>query len=232
MLSKFDDTLLNIWRLFNCKTHSNCIPSNVQDIVRISRFGQQPSTMVFEYLQMLKWPIEPPKEDVALGISWLELYFNFQIVTQFTIPVNVSATVGSEKLVWMDEQQVFAVDNFPYHRYVQSFRMCVEHLQKLSKQRLWSLVSRQKTRSLHVLGCQGFRNGLVSRPQMPYQRETVLALRTYMLAIPNRTEFLDHPTRPQLPPLILKPEKIDDLSETEFLKQLQKAVLSAKRKHV
>ena len=57
--------------------------------------------MVFEYLQMLKWPIEPPKEDVALGISWLELYFNFQIVTQFTIPVNVSATVGSEKLVWM-----------------------------------------------------------------------------------------------------------------------------------
>ena len=190
------------------------LPSNA----RISRFGYQPSMMVFEYLQMLKWPTELPNEDVPLGISWLELYFNFQVVTGATIPVNVSATAGSEKLVWMDEQQVFTVDNFPYHRYVQSFRFCVEHLQKYSRG-LWPEDSRRKTKSLHVLGCLGFRNGLVGRPQLPYQRETVLALNFWITQ------------QGRIPSLIQKPDSSDQLSETES-KQLYKSVLAAKRKQV
>ena len=204
-------------------------PDNMQDIVRASRFGQLPSKLVLEYLQMLKWPMAQPKDEVPLGISWLELYYNFQLVTGISIPVNVSETVGTEKLVWMDEQQIFTTDNFPYHRYVQYFRLCVEHLQKYSKGRLWPMVSRRKTKSLHVLGCQGFRNGFIQRPQLPYQEETVLGLRTYMLAIPNRTEFIDHPVRPRLPPLLQRMEPGEQMTADE-VKQLQKNLLKIKRK--
>ena len=204
-------------------------PVNVQDIVQISRFGQQPSQLVFQYLKMLKWPTEPPKEDVPLGISWLELYFNFQMVSGATIPVNVSTTPGSEKLVWMDEQQIFTVDSFPYHRYVQYFRLCVEHLQKFSHVRLWPEVSRRKTRSLHVLGCAGFRKGLSIRPILPYQTETVRALHSYMRSIPQRTQFDDHPMVPTVPLLLQKPDKLTQLTEME-IHCMQKRILAGKRR--
>ena len=131
------------------------LPDNVQDIVQLSRFRFQPSMLVFQYLQMLKWPSETPREEVPMGVSWLELYFNFQIVTGCTIPVNVTASGGPERLVRMDEQQIFTVDSFPYHRYVHSFRLCVEHLQNFTKERLWPKTDRRKTRSLHILGCAG-----------------------------------------------------------------------------
>ena len=40
---------------------------------------------------------------------------------------------------------------------------------------------------------RGFETGLSVVHRCHTSGETVLALRTYMLAIPNRTEFLDHP---------------------------------------
>ena len=142
-------------------------PPNGREVALASRFGQQPSLLVMKYLSLLKWPHETEKEPVPIGISWLELYFNFQVVTGATIPVNVASRGEDERLVWMDEQQVFTVDSFPYHRYVQYFRFCVEHLQKFSTQRLWPDVSRRKTKSLHLLGASGFRQGLIVRPQLP-----------------------------------------------------------------
>lgn len=105
-------------------------PPNGREVALASRFGQQPSFLVMKYLALLKWPQEPELEPVPIGISWLELYFNFQVVTGATMPVNVAARGEDERLVWMDEQQVFTVDSFPYDRYVQYFRFCVEHLQK------------------------------------------------------------------------------------------------------
>ncbi len=192
------------------------IPQGILDIARVSRFLQQPTTLVLQYLHMLKWPEEPPKENVPMGISWLELYLNFQIVAGTTIPINVTTNGGPEKMVWMDEQSVFTVDSFPYERYVQSFRLCVEHLQKFSCDRLWPNVDRRKTRSLHILGCNGLRNGLSLRPQLPYQRETITALRAYMLAVPTRTQFIDHPKLPQLAPLIYPHDKLEELTEAEF----------------
>ena len=213
-------------RLVNFEQFS--LPDNVQDIVQLSRFGFQPSMLVFQYLQMLKWPADASCEEVPMGISWLELYFNFQLVTGCTIPVNVTAGGGPERLVWMDEQQIFTVDSFPYHRYVHSFRLCVEHLQNFTKARLWPKTDRRKTRSLHILGCAGLRNGITLRPEMPYQKQTITALREYMLAIPQRAHFDDHPKKPAVPELLQITPKPNDITEHEF-KQLRKKVRMEKR---
>ena len=179
---------------------------------------------------MLKWPQEPELEPVPIGISWLELYFNFQVVTGATIPVNVPARGDEdERLVWMDEQQVFTVDSFPYDRYVQYFRFCVEHLQKFSIQRLWPDISRRKTGSLHVLGASGFRQGLIVRPQLPLQQETIAGLRRYLLSVPNRSHFDDHPDIPKLPPMVARTLCSDTLT-TDELQRHQKQLLAEKRK--
>ena len=63
---------------------------------------------------------------------------------------------------------------------------------------------------------------------MPYQKQTITALREYMLAIPQRAHFDDHPKIPAVPELLQITPKPNELSEQEF-KQLRRKVLMAKR---
>ena len=63
------------------------------------------------------------------------------------------------------------------------------------------------------------------------QQETIAGLRRYLLSIPNRSHFDDHPDIPKLSPLVTQTQCSETLTMEE-LQQHQKQLLAAKRKRL
>lgn len=138
-----------------------------------SLWGTTISHRIMTWLSLLVWPREPAKPG-GTGITWYEMAVNFQTVMQCGLVVNVGTT-GND---FLPKQLSFPSLEFPFSRQVAAFERAVTTIARLLDREVFPC-RRQLSSSLRLLGASHGKQGLIDRPQLPKQTESLMAIRTH-----------------------------------------------------
>ena len=176
--------------------------------IHASRWGTNFTDILLQWLSSLKWG-PPDYGKPPVGISWIELIFNFLLTTQLEIPVNTAPYKQESKYLTSDEG-AFDISSYDFSHTIMSFQRAVEHLQFLGNCELVPPGQRTKTGSLYYMGAGSLRNGFRQRPEMPKQTETLQFLRTYMNdhMVDGKVQFEKTPLPPDAVPIFVR--RFDD----------------------
>ena len=139
-------------------------------VIHASRWGSKFTDILLQWLATLAWP-PGDRKNPPVGISWIELIFNFLLTSQIEIPVN-TAPYRKESRYMTSEEGAFDTSTYDFSHTIMSFQRAVEHVQFLSVKTLAPTCGQTKTGSLYYLGCGSCRNGFRPRPSMRLQAET------------------------------------------------------------
>ena len=172
-----------------------------EEAIHASRWGSRFTDALLQWLATLAWP-PPDMSNPPLGISWIELIFNFLLTSQLEIPVN-TAPYKKESRYLTSSEGLFTIDQYDFSHTIMSFQRAIEHVQFLSSRELAPKTGQIKTGSLYYMGGGSFRNGFRARPSMPLQKETLEWLWQYMTDHRNedRVQFEVTPQAPSREPL-------------------------------
>ena len=143
------------------------------DRLQHSLWGTTFSQRILTWLSMLQWPATPEPTG-AQGITWFELAVNFQTVMQCGLVVNIGTT-GND---FLPKQLCLHSHEYPYSKQVTAFERAITTIATLLKRDILPR-RRQLSSSLRLLGSTHGKQGLVDRPQMPFQTQTLDAIRTH-----------------------------------------------------
>ena len=147
-----------------------------QDVAQASRWGTTFTDLFLQWLASLKWSA-PDRRRPPFGISWVDLFCNFTLTTQSSVPINIA---GKNSNYVTPDQTTQDLDLYEFGHSITSFQRAVEHVQYLSQRRLVPEGSGVKTGSLYYLGSGSCRMGFSSRPQMVMQEATMRFLWQYL----------------------------------------------------
>ena len=176
-----------------------------EQVVHASRWGTKFTDLLLQWLASLTWPAPAPANlaaNMPVGISWIELIFNFLLTTQVEIPVNI-APYKQESCYVTSDETVHDLTTFDFSHTIMSFQRAVEHVQFLSNMELAPKTGKTKTGSLYYLGAGTCRNGYNTRPALPLQSETMDFLWDYMThhRTDSRVQFEALPKPPSREPI-------------------------------
>eukprot|EP00438_Fugacium_kawagutii_P016818 Skav203777 [mRNA] locus=scaffold206:291037:292950:+ [translate_table: standard] len=171
-----------------------------------SRWGPVYSSLLLHWLQSLKWPSQPDRNEPPVGISWIELLVNFMAVTGRTVPISVSG-----QFLCQEEDAMMDIHAHGISQAAKSFRSSIDHLQTLAGHALLPPHTCCMVKSIYLLDSGLFRQGIRFRPEMPQQQATLRLLHEYCQEhkTEGRTVFFQFPKYPaelvQFSPLLARP---------------------------
>ena len=118
--------------------------------VHASHWGTRFTDLLIQWVQSLKWS-KPDTASPPLGVSWIELIFNFLLTTQTSIPVNIAAYKKPSNYVIQEDVPEHDLTAYSLSHTVMSFQRAVEHIQFLTQTRLVPDSGQVKTGSLYYL---------------------------------------------------------------------------------
>ena len=143
------------------------------DRLQNSLWGTTFSQRILTWLSTLQWPATPEPSG-AQGITWFELAVNFQTAMQCGLVVNIGTTGNN----FLPKQLCLHSHEYPYSKQVAAFERAITTIATLLQRDILPR-RRQLSSSLRLLGSTHGKQGLVDRPQMPYQAQTLDAIRTH-----------------------------------------------------
>ena len=155
-------------------------PPEMAEIAKVARWGCKFSTLMMQWLATLQWPVQPDTHVPPVGISWVELIFNFLLTTQHTIPTKQTDADGGWRYVCNETHPQFDFKNFNLGQVSLSFSGSIRHLQHLTKHDLLPSLEPTHTRSIQILGGNVFKQGLKLRTRMLLQDQTLSLLQIYL----------------------------------------------------
>ena len=141
-------------------------------------WGQKTAFCVYAWMKTLRWPdsIEPRSHN-DVGITHLELFANFLLVTGVTLPITIKR-VGS-KIHWeyFDSPRAYIQPKRTRAAVVQSVVLdnVVGQLEKILNQKFFSVPKQIGVKTLSHLGHTQLqkRTGYIRRPEMMWGKETM-----------------------------------------------------------
>ena len=148
-------------------------------------WGQRTAFCVYAWLKTLRWPdqIEPRRID-DVGISYLELFANFLLVTGVTLPITIKR-VGS-KIHWehFDSPRAYIQPKRTRAAIVQSVVLdtVVMQLEKILNEKFFFVPKQIGVKTLSHIGHTQLqkRTGYIRRPEMCLGKETLLLVDRFL----------------------------------------------------
>ena len=164
------------------------LPTNREDLLRWSVWGEGMAKALVTWLRGLKWPssafqdAESEAQDDP-GISWVELLLDFQQVTQTIFPMNFASRQQPMKLRTPSQHEGCHQGDMTMLGMVRSFQAATKQIEKILQQQLLP-VKRKVVRTLYQMGAGHQPIGLAYRPKLwtPMQVQTTL-----------EKYYIDHP---------------------------------------
>lgn len=178
------------------------IADDMFQIAHASKWGTVFTVTVMDYLRTLKWPKAPDTSKVPTGITWFELTCNFMLVTQQSVPVNISAKGQPPVYHRVEDHPSFDPQAYSFGAATASFRDCISMIQTLLQHDILPTLKPRKVKSLRLLGSTESKQGIVYRPEMWRQRETLEMIQQYCQQDGTMTSFSTWPSVPKLAPCI------------------------------
>jgi len=186
---------------------------------------------LFTWARLLSWPDNYSEEDKSdWGMSWLELIFNFYIVTGYNLPIR-SEGYGA-KSVYISYQSPEAIllpkAKRAASRQILTFRNLLQNVQTILSEVFFPDFKESKCKSLQRLGHVCPVAGVPRRPMIPRQDETITAVRQYILSLQSSAALYqvvyikDVQPSIQLEPIEDPPASIRFNRYTQFMKKLRK----------
>ena len=163
------------------------------DSLENSLWGTTISHRLLTWLAMLQWS-KTPSTKGETGITWYELAVNFQTVMQCGLVVNIGTT-GNK---FLPKQLSLHSKEYPYSRQVAAFERAITTIATLVQREVLPC-RRQLSSSLRLLGATHGKQGLIDRPVMPRQRQTLESIKAHFLRHRGTTPE-EAPEIPQLEP--------------------------------
>ena len=199
----------NLERLFNMK-HDGGVTYAFDDSdfakVQCSLWGTTISYRLLHWLSLLVWPAEPSGDD-STGITWYELAVNFQTVMQCGLLVNIGTT-GNK---FLPKQLELHSREFLYSKQVAAFERAITTISTLLRKDVLPK-RRQLSSSLRLLGASHGKQGLVDRPQLPRQQQTLETIKRHFEAHHGSTPDMS-PEIPLMPADKVFEEHITDIRD-------------------
>ena len=176
------------------------------DRVQSSLWGTTVSHRILTWLSLLQWPAIPERSG-AQGVTWFELAVNFQTVMQCGLVVNIGTT-GNK---FLPMQLGLHSHEYPYSKQVAAFERAITTIATLLQKEILP-IRRQLSSSLRLLGSTHGRQGILDRPQMPYQAQTLDSIKTHF----NNNSGITPETPPEIPemtPHTIIEEHITDIED-------------------
>ena len=178
------------------------LPTVDEAAVHASHWGTRFTDLLIQWVQSLQWS-KPDTASPPLGVTWIELLFNFLLTTQYPIPVNIAPYKKPSNYVIQEDVPEHDLTAYSLSHTVMSFQRAVEHIHFLTQQRLVPDSGQVKTGSLYYLGAGTCRNGFSARPVMMKQSETLDFLWQYFAdhQQDGKVVFEAVPTPPECTPV-------------------------------
>eukprot|EP00438_Fugacium_kawagutii_P027997 Skav202948 [mRNA] locus=scaffold422:531150:535265:+ [translate_table: standard] len=188
------------------------IPMLSHEMALCSLQGANLALNIVQWAQTLQWPPEElatPQQ--KLGITWLELLFNFYVVTGWLPPVRVSGHAVQSQ--YFPYHSVQAKSLMPSRRTASAmclvFQNAVQAVESLLQTKFWKKPSKQGAGVLRLAGFFGESAGIMLRPTMLCSDQTIDHVTSYLQAV-GTGKYLNLP----LPELHVSPsvavEPIDE----------------------
>ena len=148
-------------------------------------WGQKTAFCVYAWAKTLRWPdVIEPRQINDVGISYLELFANFLLVTGVTLPITIKR-VGS-KIHWeyFDSPRAYIQPKRTRSAIVQSVVLdtVVMQLEKILNQKFFFVPKQIGVKTLSHLGHTQLqkRTGYIRRPEMKFGKETLLLVDKFL----------------------------------------------------
>lgn len=195
-----------------------------RDKLHNSLWGTTISLRILAWLQLLRWP-STPADPGAIGITWYELAVNFQTVMQCGLVVNTGGTGKT----FRPKQLPLLTNEWPYSRQVQAFERVVTTMAQLIGRNILPC-RRQLSSSIRLLGSTHGKQGLIDRPQMVRQKETITAIMAHFSKHKGATSETP-PSIPDLPAYFTITEhQSDTLDNADWTRRISRYNSARKRR--
>eukprot|EP00438_Fugacium_kawagutii_P031368 Skav216014 [mRNA] locus=scaffold833:343710:344996:+ [translate_table: standard] len=145
--------------------------------------GARLSMAVVFWLQTLLWPpdVETTQAASDWGISWLELFFDFNISTAMTFPIRVEGLKKQSKYVEFHQQEAQILPQQKRSPAYQAFclQKMISTIETISGLTFMPRFKSGKCTSLNHLNLQGKTSGVPRRPTLRHPKETMCAISEY-----------------------------------------------------
>ena len=134
----------------------------------------------------LSWPENYGEADKSdWGMSWLELVFNFYIVTGYNLPIRTEGSGAKSVYISYQSPEAILLPKAKRAASLQilTFRNLLQNLQTLIGDVFFPEFKESKCRSLQRLGHACPVAGVPRRPMIPRQEETITAVRQYIMSL-------------------------------------------------
>eukprot|EP00438_Fugacium_kawagutii_P008948 Skav219551 [mRNA] locus=scaffold4130:32163:33047:- [translate_table: standard] len=145
--------------------------------------GAKLSMAVVFWLQTLMWPpdVETTPVTSDWGISWLELFFDFNISTAMTFPIRVEGLKKQSKYVELHQPEAQILPQQKRSPAYQAFclQKMISTIETISGLVFMPRFKSGKCTSLNHLNLQGKTSGVPRRPTLRHPKETMCAISEY-----------------------------------------------------
>ena len=141
---------------------------------------------LFTWARLLRWPENYGEEDKSdWGMSWLELVFNFYIVTGYNLPIRTEGAGAKSVYISCQSPEDILLPKAKRAASLQilTFRNLLQNVQTLISEDFFPDFKESKCKSLQRLGHVCPVAGVPRRPMIPRQEATVTAVRQYILSL-------------------------------------------------
>lgn len=222
--SAFQSNQVKLFDLQRTDARSYTFSSDDFDAVQNSLWGTTISHRILHWLSLLKWPATPGTPGSA-GITWFELAVNFQTVMQCGLVVNVG-TSGNK---FQPKQLGLQSTEYAYSKQVAAFERTITTIATLLRREIIPM-RRQLSSSLRIFGATHGKQGLVDRPEMPLQQQTLAAIQAHFTAHRGITPE-ESPTIPLTEPhVIIDDHWTDQRDRQDWRQRIQRYNSARKRR--
>lgn len=141
---------------------------------------------LFLWARQLQWPPDYETSDKNdWGMSWLEIIFNFYIVTGYNLPIRTEGSGAKSVYISYQSPEALLLPKTKRAASLQilTFRNLLQNVQTIEKQLFFPQFKESKCKSLQRLGHPSPVAGVPRRPILPRQNETIVAVQQYVLAL-------------------------------------------------
>ena len=194
------------------------------DRLQNSLWGTTFSHRILTWLSLLQWPANPERPG-SQGITWFELAVNFQTVMQCGLVVNVGTT-GND---FLPKQLSLHSHEYSFSKQVAAFERAITTIAMLLQRDILPL-RRQLSSSLRLLGATHGKQGLVDRPQLPRQNETLDIIKGHFLKFQGVTHENPPEILPMKPHVIIEEHWTDRQDSSDWKSRIKKYNAARRRR--
>jgi len=165
-------------------------------VAQCCSWGMEAAYDVYMWLSTLKWPNDPNPKQGDCGITFLEMFVNFRLVTGKSLPITLHRK--GTRVTWADFESKQAIIQSKRARSAVAQAVTLEYIiQQLSKFLKTKFIPFAKKTGIKTLSHFGHcflqkRTGYVVRPQLTFARETVRMIDAFLTDCRNLHNYNLH----------------------------------------